>query len=571
MDRHCGVAAICLLFSNLLFASNEKPQSSPTYFGDIVREHEIKQHRSTIPLAGVPSGSNQLRLRLTVSPAGDVVEATLDDGNDPRLLKFWGQVQDEVRRWRFTPFQRDGRAVTALVEECVDLIPAERMPKVHIHAPDVNANSRVTILLRRGGCLGSCPSYSVSVATDKIVFEGYGFVVAGGKHTARANEEAVRELARRFVAADFYSMDTEYTASATDLPTYVLSITIDGNTKKVEDYEGPWVGMPAVIRDLEDAVDTLAQTQRWIEGEEGLVKALQAEKFGFKTYAAQLMLKEAASRGKTVTVREFLNAGVPLTPLPVPEGKEFYFGIQFKFVGWLSAASNYPQTLKVFLDAGASKKNQKDKNLALANAAGAGNLESVRALIAYGADPKADFRRLIVTERSAGLGTSEKGAGSVLIYAAKSGKPEVIREILRYHPKLEMRDREGKTALFAAGEYRDSDEDGARVECVRLLLKAGADVNARDNDGNTPLHETFLTDVEEELLKHGADVNARNKDGETPIFTTVDNEAIPLFIKYGADLKIRNRQGLTVFEAAKDKGPLRQQALRNAMGKISTS
>jgi len=36
--------------------------------------------------------------------------------------------------------------------------------------------------------------------------------------------------------------------------------------------------------------------------------------------------------------------------------------------------------------------------------------------------------------------------------------------------------------------------------------------------------------VEEELLKLGADVNARNKEGETPIFTTVHDSAIPLFI-----------------------------------------
>jgi ankyrin repeat protein len=60
---------------------------------------------------------------------------------------------------------------------------------------------------------------------------------------------------------------------------------------------------------------------------------------------------------------------------------------------------------------------------------------------------------------------------------------------------------------------------------VRLLAQAGANVNVRDNEGNTPLHETFLTDVEEELLKLGADVNARNKDGETSIFTTFDNDA----------------------------------------------
>ena len=98
-----------------------------------------------------------------------------------------------------------------------------------------------------------------------------------------------------------------------------------------------------------------------------------------------------------------------------------------------------------------------------------------------------------------------------------------------------------------------------------MLAKAGARVNARNNEGNTPLHETFLTDVEEELLKSGADVNARNDDGETPIFATVDDEAIPLFLKYGEDLNIRNKKGESVVEASAHKGPQRQEALRKAI------
>ena len=122
--------------------------------------------------------------------------------------------------------------------------------------------------------------------------------------------------------------------------------------------------------------------------------------------------------------------------------------------------------------------------------------------------------------------------------------------------------------MFAAGDYLHRDKDGARVECVRLLAEAGADVNARDNEGNTALHETFLTDVEEELLKLGADVNASNDDGETPIFTTVDDDAIPLFIRHGADLNIRNNRGETVMESAKKKGPLREKALRKAVQEL---
>lgn len=63
----------------------------------------------------------------------------------------------------------------------------------------------------------------------------------------------------------------------------------------------------------------------------------------------------------------------------------------------------------------------------------------------------------------------------------------------------------------------------------------------------------------------GSAIDARNNDGETPIFTTVDSDAIPLFIEHGADLTIRNNKGKTVKEAAKEKGPLRQEALRKAI------
>jgi len=244
-------------------------------------------------------------------------------------------------------------------------------------------------------------------------------------------------------------------------------------------------------------------------------------------------------------------------------------GVPFEGVGWLSAASRHPDTLQVLIDALASKNDQNDKDLALAGAARSGSVRAARALIDYGANPNADLSKLTVIESAGGMTLGAPGAGSILIYAAESGNPEMEREILRHHPKLEMRDREGKTALFAAGEYRYEVEDAARAECVRLLVQAGANVNARDNKGNTPLHETFLTAVEEELLRLGADVNARNEDGETPIFTTVDNSAIALFIEHGADLTIRNNKGETVMEVAKKKGALRQEALRKAIQKLN--
>lgn len=553
MKAFAGVVA-CLLSGGILWAQGEKRPSYPSFDYDVARAHEIQPHRRTVPLKGVRPGFNQLHITLTISPAGDVVVADADGNTES--LKYWPQLQAEVHEWKFTPFEVKGKAATAEIEEYIDLVPPERLPKNHVTPPVLRPDSNVTITLSRSGCYGTCPSYTVTVSTDGIVFDGSGFVAASGKHTDTVDADAVRKLAERFIAADFYSMDSDYVASVTDNPTCELSIAIDGREKQVLDYVGSWVGMPAVITELEDEVDTFARTQRWIEGSEGLVQALQAEKFDFQTFTAQVALKEAANRGQTATVRELLKAGVPLQPLPAPKSSEPYMSVPFDDVGWLTAASGHPDILEILISAKASSHDQKDKDLALAGAAHTGNLEATRALITYGANPNANLSKV-------------RAVGSVLIEAAESGNPDVVREILRYHPKLETRDGEGKTAMFAAGDYRDSDKEGARVECVRLLAEAGANVNARDKDGNTPLHETFLTDVEEELLKLGANVNARNDDGETPIFTTVDDDAIPVFIAHGADLTIRNKKGQTVLEAAKEHGPVREEVLRKAIQKLN--
>ena len=560
-------ALVVSLLGGIAFAPDSKQPAHPVFDYDTARSHEIKPHRRTIPIEGVTEGFNQIHLTLTVSATGDVLDA--DPGSAGDLLKFWPQLQGEVAQWKFTPFEKDGKPVIAQIEEYIDLVPPERLPKVHVTPPIFRANSDIAITLERTGCFGSCPSYSVTIRPTGITFEGGGFVVAGGKHTAAVEASAVRSLAKTFLDADIYSMDSSYAASVTDCPTYMLSITIDGRSKSVQDYMGSWVGMPADIHDLEDQVDEFADTRRWIEGADGLVEALQKEKYDFKTFAAQVMLKEAATRGQTSTVEDLLEAEVPLKPLPAPKIKEPYGGIPFEHEGWLTAAASHPETLQVFLDVQASKTDQTDKDLALLKAARTGKLEAVRALIDYGAEPNMNPGKLIEVEHAGGITMERSGAGSVLIDAASSGNPDLVREILRHHPNLEARDHEGKTAIFAAGDYRDTDADGARVECVRLLVEAGANVNATDDDGNTPLHETFLTDVEEELLKLGANVNTGNKDGETPIFTTVDDDAIPLFIQHGADLTIRNKKGQTVVEAAKEKGPLRQEALRKAIEKLT--
>ena len=359
-----------LLSTIFVRASDERPPTNPSFEYEVVRVHELKPHRRTIPLKGVRAGFNQLHLTLTVSPTGDVID--VDANGDKDAVKFWPQVEGEVRQWKFTPFELNGNPVTAEIEEYIDLVPPERLPKKHVVPPALGPNSKVSISLQRSRCYGTCPSYMVTVSTSGIVFEGDFYVVAQGKHAAITDAKKVRDLAKRFVAADFYSMDEKYVASVTDNPTYVLSIDVDGQTKKVEDYAGEWEGMPAVIGELENEVDSFAGTERWIKGGEGLVDALQAERFNFQSLEGQTMLKEAASRGQAETVHELVAAGVPLDSLPAPKLNKQEVRAPSDSVGLLASASRNLQTLQILLDSGVSRNNQSDKDMALLYAAGSG-------------------------------------------------------------------------------------------------------------------------------------------------------------------------------------------------------
>jgi ankyrin repeat protein len=555
------VALLCLLPGSSLLASEGQKPSYPSFDYQTARDHEIKPHRRTIPVDGMREGATQLSLKLTISPTGDVTHA--EPSNDDEGVKFWSRVEGEVYQWKFTPFEIGGKAVTAEVQELIELVPPERLPKTHVRPPAITKNSKVAITLERATCDGTCDFHTVTVSNDGIVFEGvHG--VADGRHTDKIDNGAVLALAKRFVAADFYSMEDQY--RGVPILSASLSITIDGHTKSVCDCHGQWVGMPAVILELEDDVDALARTKRWTDGGDGLVAALRAEKFDFASYDAQLILENVAADGQTATVRELLAAGVPFKPLLAPK-KDNPHGAPFEEVRLLTAASRHPDMLQIFLDLGVSKNDQNDKDHALDGAASAGKLEAVRALIAYGANPNVDFIKLWNTNHP-DVAIEVDGAGSVLISAARSGNPEVVKEILRYGPNLEAREPNGKTALLVAGESARSHEDGERVECVRLLAEAGASLGAQDRWGNTLLHITSVIDMQEVLLRRGADVNARNLNGETPIFTNTNIQSIPLFLKHGADLTIRNKQGETVLDANRGRGADWDEALRKAIAEV---
>ena len=55
------------------------------------------------------------------------------------------------------------------------------------------------------------------------------------------------------------------------------------------------------------------------------------------------------------------------------------------------------------------------------------------------------------------------------------------------------------------------------IEAVKQHLAAGTDVNAKDEDGWTPLHSAATKEITELLIAKGADVNAKADGGGTPL------------------------------------------------------
>ena len=81
-----------------------------------------------------------------------------------------------------------------------------------------------------------------------------------------------------------------------------------------------------------------------------------------------------------------------------------------------------------------------------------------------------------------------------------------------------------------------------QTEVIELLIQKGADVNARNRNGTTPLHgAVFLgqTEAVELLIQKGADANARTNERATPLDISImdweTTKSVAEFLKIEVD------------------------------------
>lgn len=94
------------------------------------------------------------------------------------------------------------------------------------------------------------------------------------------------------------------------------------------------------------------------------------------------------------------------------------------------------------------------------------------------------------------------------------------------------------------------------IETVRRRLAAGADANARDGFGGTPLMMAAANGglaVARVLIDAGAEVNVADVRGVTPLYYFIargDVEAANLLLDLGADAKVRGGNGISLVHDA---------------------
>ncbi|MFM1652048.1 ankyrin repeat domain-containing protein [Brevibacillus sp. B_LB10_24] len=141
--------------------------------------------------------------------------------------------------------------------------------------------------------------------------------------------------------------------------------------------------------------------------------------------------------------------------------------------------------------------------------------------------------------------------------AAAVGDLEIVERHLETAPELlDSFSHDGWTPLHLAAHF-------GNALIARHLLSCGADVNIRSRNSlnNIPLHAAVAGKspykLAELLLASGAEVNAKQQGGYTPLHEAVINEdrqTAGLLMGHGADPRLANDKGETALTIAESKG-----------------
>jgi len=156
----------------------------------------------------------------------------------------------------------------------------------------------------------------------------------------------------------------------------------------------------------------------------------------------------------------------------------------------------------------------------------------------------------ILMAAQANIEHTDKRKITALMCAAEAGHSECVKLLVDRGAEVNAFDDFGNTALHYAVL-------GGAKECCEILVNAGATVEQKNTSKhNTPLNlgclaEQTDTDTLEYLLSQGADINAADDEGQTPLMLacmTADSQRISFLLNNSADVNYVCAEGYTADE-----------------------
>lgn len=127
------------------------------------------------------------------------------------------------------------------------------------------------VALKRGACLGACPSYEVAVGRDgAVTWDGYGYVRRLGRRVGRVSPAKVAKLAAALARLQRLDLQDDYgyffepllgqrIPVVTDGSVSTLTFRVDGRLRTIVIS----TDAPRELTTFEDFVDRIAGTDRW--------------------------------------------------------------------------------------------------------------------------------------------------------------------------------------------------------------------------------------------------------------------------------------------------------------------
>lgn len=292
------------------------------------------------------------------------------------------------------------------------------------------------------------------------------------------------------------------------------------------------------------------------------------ENFGIRT------LKKLNSMGIDLN-SAYIKGRTPANIIAGMDKKEFYFG---------EKKSDYFGDATEFFDTESFEMINDEGLSAMHLAAWHGHLEMIRKMAEKGADingitdapheagmtplhmackyGKADIIKELIKLGADDTIKNEKGETPAHIAVCKKIFHKEISEEERIEmiealSNVDIADNDGRTPIMML-QLQDY---GMAYSVTGTFLDKDVDVNHADNNGNTVLllhtDRHCNKDVVKELIRAGADVNAKNKNGDTALHFALVNgntDVARFLIKKGADYNTANNKGKTPIEIAVENG-----------------